>query len=253
MFTRRAFMGSALAAGALPSALAAAPNSRVAANVAAYLQPFVERRDFSGFVLLERGGSTLLSRGFGYADFEARRPNTADTGYMTASIGKLFTRAAVLELERQGRLAKADPLARFLPSFPNAQAITVQHLIDHQAGIARDLPPGTDLAQERSLDDLLAIIAAQPAIGKPGSDGGYSNNGYRLLAKVIEAAGRGSYDELVRELVFEPRGMRATRSGVDLNRVGRRAVGYRPGAGWGRSNASRFDRSAMSGAPAPST
>lgn len=252
MFDRREFLSVTGAAGAallVRPALAGAAASGVAANVAHYLTPLVERNDYSGFVLLERGGQTLISRGFGFADPATRTPHTADTRYATASVGKMFTRAAVLELEKVGKLRRADALAKYLPAFPSAATITIQNLVDHQSGLARDLPPDTGLLRPRTIDELIAIISKQPIEAKPGERTAYSNNGYRILAKVIEITGGGDFDSLIRELVFEPRRMRGSVPNLKGAPIARVAAGHWPGPGWGtRQRALAFDMSNARGA-----
>ena len=57
-------------------------------RVTAYLRPLVERYDYSGFVLLQRGGRTLMADGFGFADDARRIAHTGDTHYASASTGK---------------------------------------------------------------------------------------------------------------------------------------------------------------------
>lgn len=235
MFDRRTFLSgsaAALGTGFLKPDLAYGASQSVAANVEAYLNPIVERRDYSGFVLMERDGRPLVSTGFGFADDKARIPHTADTHYASASVGKMFTQAAILSLEKAGKLNRGDSIARFLPHFPSASSISVQHLLDHRAGIARDLPPGTDLMRPRTLEELVRMIAAIPLEGKAGERSAYSNNGYRMLARIIELAGGGDYDSLVRETVFEPRGMRNTFANMPGVRFAQRTRGHWPGPGW---------------------
>lgn len=235
MIDRREFISGAAAAGAalaVRPARAAAGSKDVAGNVERYLQPIVQRNDYSGFVILERAGKTLMSRGFGFADDEARIPHSENTHYASASIGKLFTRAAILSLEKTGKLNRNDPIAKYIPAFPGGAGITVQHLVDHNSGIARDLPPQTDLKKVRSLEELVAIVAAMPIEAKAGETTAYSNNGYRLLARIIEIAGGGDYDSLVRETVFEPRGMRGTFPNMPSTRFPQRTVGHWPAPGW---------------------
>ena len=206
--TRRQFVvgGTAFASFPASTALRAASSATpdVEHNVANYFAPLIARQDYSGFVILERAGRTLLSRGFGDTDGIGGAPHTADTLYATASIGKMFTRAAALALAGSGKLSLSDPVAKFVPAFPGGADVTVQNLADHKSGLARDLPPDTDLTKARSLAELVTMVAAMPTESKPGARFAYSNNGYRLLARIVELAGQGDYDNLVRELVFEP-------------------------------------------------
>ncbi len=209
---RRAFLLTASAAATATAARAAAPGAPndLEARLDAYFAPFVAARDFSGVVTLAKGPDIIARRIYGMADFDRRTPNTPDTAFFVASIGKSFTRASLLALERAGKLAQDDPLARFAPEFPNAANITLRQLIEHKAGITRDLQFGADLRKVLSLSEMARRIATLPLAGQPGEKYAYSNNGYRLLALVVERASGGDYGDFVREAVFEPRGMRHT-------------------------------------------
>ena len=85
------------------------------AKVDAYLKPFVAARDFSGIVLMTRGTETVADGVYGLASQEFGVPNDRTMRFNIASISKMFTVAALLELERLGKLALTDPLARYIP------------------------------------------------------------------------------------------------------------------------------------------
>lgn len=197
----------------------------------AILAPYVEARDFSGVVLMERGGAVVARRSYGAADIASGRRNTEDTRYVCSSVGKLFTRAAIVSLAGDGRLSLEDPFARFAPDFPNAANFTIGQLIAHRAGISRDLTLGADVARRLEMPEVLARIAATPTVGAPGERRLYSNNGYRLLAHAIERAGGGDFGSIVRERVFDPRHMRATAEFSLAERPRDCAIGYVPGPG----------------------
>jgi CubicO group peptidase (beta-lactamase class C family) len=233
MLNRRQFLiGMGSTAIAVAARRATASPGDVEARAEAYLGPLVARKDYSGYVLLERTGQVLLSKGFGFADDAARRPHSADTHYASASIGKMFTHAAILSLEAARKLHRQDKIARFLPDFPSATSVTIQHLLDHRSGIARDLPQDTDLTRSRTLDELVRMIAGMPREAPAGERTAYSNNGYRVLARIVERAGGGDYDALVRETVFEPRRMRNTFPNLPSASFADRTVGHWPGPGW---------------------
>jgi CubicO group peptidase (beta-lactamase class C family) len=125
-----------------------------------------------------------------------------------------------------------DPLARFVPDFPRASDITIRQLVDHQAGISRDLSlVGADATRPHSTSEIVAMIA-RTQNGEPGKES-YSNNGYRILARVVELAGGGAFDDLVRALVLQPHRMADTLFGANTRQpMARRATGYVPGPGW---------------------
>lgn len=235
---RRTFLMSAAATAACATGEDAPPPATPIATALeqqldTVLAPYVAAGDFSGVVLIERNGAMIADRAYGAADFRSGRANTGDTRYICSSIGKMFTRAAVLALAADGRLALDDPFARFAPDFPNAANFTIAQLIEHRAGISRDLTLGADVTRALSTSELVARVAAMPTAGAPGERYSYSNNGYRLLAYVIERAGGGDYGAIVRERVFAPRNMRRTAEFSLSNLPVDRAIGYVPGRGLG--------------------
>ena len=251
MLNRRQFVlsSAAGAAFAATSARALATSPHVPYNVRRYLAPLVARNDYSGFLIMERAGRTLIAEGFGYADDDARTPHTEHTHYASASTGKMFTHAAIIELEKAGRLSRGDTLAKYFPDMPAWAPVTISHLIEHKSGLARDFPPDTDLQKPRTTSEVVAIVAGMPVEAKPGEVYAYSNNGYRLLARIIEIAGGGEFDPLARELVFEPRKMTETIPNIPPVSAPRLTRGYRPGPGWrSKVPASAFNMSNWRGA-----
>ena len=69
---------------------------------------------FSGAVLITQGATRLYARAYGYASRAWRVPNTLDTRFDTASITKLFTAIATLQLIDRGLLAFDTPVVERL-------------------------------------------------------------------------------------------------------------------------------------------
>src|SRR5262245_7013546 len=88
------------------------PADPIAARLDAYLSECTRLGRFSGAVLVERDTTTLLRKGYGYADVAARRPFTPETQLPVASISKMFTAIAVLKLRDAGKLALEDSICR---------------------------------------------------------------------------------------------------------------------------------------------
>jgi CubicO group peptidase (beta-lactamase class C family) len=86
----------------------------------------------------------IWSRGFGFADVEAKRATSPDTIYSICSISKLFTSIAVMKLRDQGKLRLDDPVGKHLSwfniqeSFPEAPVITVRNILTHSSGLPRE-------------------------------------------------------------------------------------------------------------------
>lgn len=179
---------------------------------------------FYGTVLVARGDAILLRRAYGLANRETNQPNTIGTRFHGASVGKMFTAAAVLKLAEQGRLALDDSLAKWVPEYPDAEAarkITLHQLLTHTAGLA-DWP--RQFEPHASQRDAARTMTA-PLAGEPGARMSYSNAGYVLLGAVVEAATGTSLAPALDALVFKPAGMTSTTFAPAIS-VKDRAVRY---------------------------
>ncbi len=76
----------------------------------------LERSDIAGAtVLVMKDGNVLLEKGYGYADLKSKRPVDPNTTiFRLASISKLFTWVAVMQLEEAGKLNLDTDVNRYL-------------------------------------------------------------------------------------------------------------------------------------------
>ncbi|MCP2322247.1 CubicO group peptidase (beta-lactamase class C family) [Hamadaea flava] len=181
-----------------------------------YLSQLATHDQFSGTVLVARGGHPVLSRSFGYADKNKDLRNQADTIYCLASVTKLFTAIAVGQLVQLGELTLLDPIGQHLSGFTAdvADKVTIHHLLTHTSGLGdfmRD--PGyfeeavTWTTPEQMMGGTLGHIRTESLAFAPGAGNQYSNSGYHLLGSIIQKVSGQSYYDYVREHVFRPAGM----------------------------------------------
>ncbi|GAA2286768.1 hypothetical protein GCM10009853_047480 [Glycomyces scopariae] len=142
---------------------------------------------FSGAVAVT-GGGTECRAAFGTADGTA--PNTDDTVFAIGSVSKGFTAAAILGLADDGALALDDKAGDLLPGLtgPAADA-TVEQLLLHTSGLEGE--HGSD-HEPLDRDEAITAISGFTSAFEPGSDFGYSNGGYTLLALIVDEV-TGSY------------------------------------------------------------
>ncbi len=157
---------------------------------------------------------TLWSGGSGVAN-GGGTPVSSDMLFEIGSITKTFTSALVLSLAAEGRLGLDDPLARWLPDFPNAEGVTIRHLLQHTSGLHdyTDNPEyipalRADFARVWTPEDSYAYM--QAPYFAPGDGWHYSNANYLLLGQIAEEAGGESYDVLLRSRLLEPQGLART-------------------------------------------
>jgi D-alanyl-D-alanine carboxypeptidase len=123
---------------------------------------------------------------------------------LTYSVTKLFTGCLALVLQEEGRLSLADPLARWFPEIREAARIPLRALLNHTAGIpdygglgayheAVRRSPG----EPWSFGDYARHTWEKGLSFEPGTGWAYSNPGFLLMKRVLEAASGESYAELV--------------------------------------------------------
>src|SRR5215213_5093751 len=111
------------------------PLNQVAAQtVAQKLDNLLADTGLNGNVLVTQDGRVVYERSFGFADIAGRIPNTPDSKFQTASVAKVFTSTAVLQLQEKGKLKLEDTVVKHLPDFP-FPTITLRHLLSHTSGL----------------------------------------------------------------------------------------------------------------------
>jgi CubicO group peptidase (beta-lactamase class C family) len=163
---------------------------------------------FSGTVLVARNGDILLHKGYGFADRSRNIPAGTDTVYDIGSITKQFTAAAIMKLERDGKLSTEDQLTKFFRNAPADKAgITVHHLLTHTAGFDHGYGEDDVVAPR---DPTLQLFLSKPLLSKPGEKYRYSNAGYGLLTAIVENLSGQPYERYLHEQFFRVAGMTKT-------------------------------------------
>ncbi|WP_406078976.1 serine hydrolase domain-containing protein [Micromonospora sp. NBC_00858] len=251
--SRRAFgklVGAAgagtLAAGALggspgqaaPQATWVASGTAVAALSAfdSAMQTFMQARHVSaGQLAVTYKGRLVLARGYGNDSPQVIQPTSL---FRVASLSKSLTAAALLRLAQDGRLSLGDPVGRYVDLTPPAgQAVdprlanvSLWRILQHTGGWDRNLtnfdPLFKDLVIARSLGaplelthaDVVRFMSGQPLSHDPGSYVSYSNYGYLLAGRVVEAVTGQPYETYVRQELLAPLGITRMANGWSIAR-----------------------------------
>ncbi len=177
------------------------------------------RSNFGGAVVIEISGKSVLARGYGYANRDAKTPFTPDTTAQIGSITKTFTALAVAQLVADGLIDLSSPVSRYLPEAPEpAASRTVEQLLGHTSGLVDTC--GDDFAPLSKVQ-FLRTCMSRPLVKTPG-ERNYSNANYTLLAAIIEAVTSQSWEDVQRKRIWEP--LRMTSAGFSFN--------GQPGAGF---------------------
>jgi CubicO group peptidase (beta-lactamase class C family) len=176
-------------------------------------------------VALIKGGHIGWAKGYGLADIDAKRPVTADTLFMLASVSKTVTSVALMRLlEDPARHVSLDddidaslPFAVRNPAFPDAP-ITFRMLLTHTSSFdgvigLEDLSNTVTGDPPVPLHDFLAASVAQKeswGASKPGTAYSYSNIGAALAGYLVEAISGKSLEDYCQSEIFAPLHMNET-------------------------------------------
>lgn len=161
-----------------------------------------------GSVAIAKDGRLVYARGFGRADIATGEPVQPDSLFRSASVSKPVTAVAALRLVDEHRLGLDE---RVLPRLRNVLGdgyrigdariadITVRDLLQHSGGWDRDdsfdpmfqsasIVSATREPAPASCETIIRYMLQRRLDFAPGSRAAYSNFGYCVLARVIEAA-----------------------------------------------------------------
>ncbi len=238
-------IGMSAGAVCLPSSIHADDNL---ARLDAFISDYAKHALYSGYVLVAKGDTVIFQKGYGKANFEFGVPNTADTRFRIASISKSFTKIALATLLEDGELGPDETLEKQFPALPRSNEISVRHLLDDTSGIAHlnSLPWYDELAKTNiSLAEIISRLTAVPLSFDPGTDRGYSNGAYAVMAALIEKISGKDYYRYLHEDVLGPLQLHDTGAERPFSVVERLASGYKPGPRGGLIAKPRFAATAI--------
>ena len=204
------------AAHAQVSQPAPIPEAELVKRIAATADSLAKLEEFSGVVLLAKDGRPVFEKAYGFADREAKKPNTIETAFNIGSINKLFTQIAIRQLAAQGKLDLDSTLAKYWPDYPNADVarkVTIRQIMQMRSGIGGNIfaaPQGKTRHAIRHNRDYLQLFVDQPLNFEPGSRQQYSNAGYVVLGMLVERLSGTDYYRYVHEHIYRPAGMTRT-------------------------------------------
>ena len=218
-------------------------------RITSAMRQWVENGDISGAVtLVARQGKTVHFAAHGMADIENAVPMKTDTIFRIASMTKAITTVAVMMLYEEGNFVLTDPVSKYIPEFkdlkvmlippesyehaaassyvlvPAKREMTIRHLLNHTSGLSSTLwkrpylddmyrtelaeLSRLDKSQTKTIHDLVTILGRLPLHHHPGDafEYGFSTDVLGYLVEVISGM---TFDDYLRQNLFEPLGMKA--------------------------------------------
>ena len=186
--------------------------------------------NFSGNVLIAQKGEVVYNQSYGYADREFKILNDENTRFKIASITKPFTAMAMLKLVEEGKLSLTDSVGQFLSDVPlEWKSLNIHQLLTHTSGLIHTwdvLEDSILMFQKENFKNTLEWYFEKPLQFEPGSSFDYSGVGYLLLAAIIESVTNTTYDQYLKQVIFEPLSMNDTGAADPESIINNLAKGY---------------------------
>jgi len=205
----------------------------------------IDAHDIAGAVtLVARRGRIAQFEAYGLADVDSRKPMSKDSLFWIASMSKPITGVAILMLLEEGKVRLTDPVSKFIPEFhglkvamvqertgpplagsasgppqyytvPANREITVRDLLSHVSGLAsRGTTSTAEVAKDprrpgETLATYIPRLGATTLDFQPGTRWSYSPSaGFDTLGRIVEIASGQSFDQFLRQKIFDPLGMK---------------------------------------------
>jgi CubicO group peptidase (beta-lactamase class C family) len=228
------------------------------------MQRHIDAGDITGAVTaVARRGKVVYFEAHGFADPVAKQPMPKDALFRMASSSKPVTGVAILMLMEEGRIHLNDPVSKYIPEFKNTKVavlkpgevmpvgprrpgapkplvdlvsanreITIKDLMTHTSGLlSGGLGSMVNDVQFQSTDTLATYIpklGATPLDFQPGTKWAYSAQaGIEVLSRVVEVVSGMTFDQFLKQRIFDPLGMSDTYFNIPENKQARLLQLYR--------------------------
>lgn len=216
-------------------------------SIVAPLQPFVEKQELAGAVVLVADKEKVLAHeAIGFADVVARLPMMLSSLFWIASQSKPITAAALMILVDEGKIGLDDPVEKYLPEFKGVwlaaeqdqdhvllkrpkQEMKVRQLLSHTSGQVFRTAMEQPTIDVLPLRDAVRSYTITPLHSEPGTKYLYSNAGINTAGRIIEVVSGQSYEDFLQKRLFDPLGMKDTTFWPNDEQLKRLAKSYKPG------------------------
>ncbi|MBP1997064.1 serine hydrolase [Paenibacillus eucommiae] len=186
-------------------------------------------------VSVVQDGKVLVSKGYGVTDQTSKSlVDASQTTFRIASISKVFTAAAIMQLVDQGEISLQDNIEKYLDGYkvtsPFDTPVTIENLLTHSTGFEVREPTDasylTDASQKPiSLKESI-FDQFPPVVRKPGTSYMYDNFASRLQGYIVQQVSGEPFGSYMEKHLFGPLGMTSSSFSLTKDLVGRLVTSY---------------------------
>lgn len=182
------------------------------------------------YIIVDKN-KVILEYCSGLSDIKHRTPLSLTHTMAAFSMTKTLTAIAMLQLAEKQMLSINDKAARYI-EHPYSPEITIRQLINHTSGIPNPIPlKWVHLVEKHSMFDegkaLAEVLKENPkSTSSPGEKYRYSNIGYWLLGRIVEAVTKQDYQSCIQKNIFKPLHLRPEEIDFVIHAPNNHAKGY---------------------------
>jgi CubicO group peptidase (beta-lactamase class C family) len=191
-------------------------------TVQAKIKNYLLTKHINGNVAIVKDGQTIFNEGVGYDDFQTGKLNQKTTTYPIGSITKSIVATSLMQLQEKGMLNIQDPVAKYLPGFPNGNNIKLVHLLNHTSGIRSPLLH----VQKKTPQAFIKGIENLPVKFPAGTKWDYMDANYVILGSIVEKVAGTSLHKYIQKNIFAKAGMNNSGFITKKNPVPYTSLGY---------------------------
>lgn len=182
-----------------------------------YIEKTMKLYDVPGVAVgIIRDGKIFFKKGYGLANITSGQKVNTGTMFNLASVSKSFTATAVMQLAEKGLIQLDDPVSKYIPYFKlrdnRYQAITIRMLLNHTSGIPTmykaEYGYESPEFDPQALKRYIQKLSDKTMEFNPGEKHAYSNNGFAILAALIESVSEMPFEQYMKKNVLDPVGMK---------------------------------------------
>lgn len=156
-------------------------------------------------VAIITSGEITYIKGFGFLDKKQKKATTGESLFRIASISKLFTAQAIMQLVEKNKIELNEKVGRYLPSFKESN-ITIKQLLTHSTGISDTIKP-VGFEKQRTVDSYLGLVKRSLPENSESHDFEYSDTNFNVLGALISTVSVDSYKKYIYNNILKPSNM----------------------------------------------
>ncbi|SFA96321.1 serine hydrolase [Clostridium frigidicarnis] len=168
-------------------------------------------------VVVVKDGKEVFKKGYGYSNLDKKiEVNPDETLFPAASVSKLFTATAIMQLYEQGKIDINENVEKYIAPYKidnnYNEVITCANLLTHSSGVdeASEINGNTRNEKNIKSQEYYFDNHKPKVVREPNTVSRYSNQGYNILGYVIEKVSGISYEEYIKKNIIEPLKMNNT-------------------------------------------